>query len=642
MAINVSFNGATIYKPGAYSREIIDLGGGFPLSPTGLVAIFGEADASTPGANEINIANNVFSPEQMPQIRSKYRSGPLVDACNFLFSPGADGAIPSGAQAVYIYKTNAAVRASFSPVLTNWGTITALEWGVGGNKITYKNTLVPATSATVTHSGTFDLTVGGVGTSNLVVKVNGSDAYTWTSPGASATNTVAKLQTELNNSADWSPSLPAGISFTVGGIDTAATLTISRSSSGNPQREGYGRNFEVVSGSLLTDFPISTGLKVSQSENMAMIVISNKRDLIDESSTVGGNIVLMVGRNGGVAPNITIDANNVTLINNSANEAVLAKAGFGAISELVAQINTIPNWSASLGSALYGQLPVSALDEVSNLGASGSGSTQPAQIKKDAYEVEQMFSLSSQVSLTPGSAVAGLPDAQSEVFLSGGVLGGTSTAEITNALAKFEKIRVNSVVPLFSRDSSDDIADGLTDASSSYTILGIHQAVKTHLSLMSTTKRRSERQGYLSLKDTYVNCKTQAQNLAYERVQLMIQDIRQIDSQGNLEWFLPWAGSCLLAGARGGSPVGTPMTFKYLNCSGIRQTSQPLSTPEQNIVIDFDPDTMYDDAIQNGITFLEAPQSGGFRIVVDNTTYGKDDNWVKNRGNVQYAADVLG
>ena len=30
MAINVTFNGATIYKPGAYSEEIIDLGGGFP------------------------------------------------------------------------------------------------------------------------------------------------------------------------------------------------------------------------------------------------------------------------------------------------------------------------------------------------------------------------------------------------------------------------------------------------------------------------------------------------------------------------------------------------------------------------------------------------------------------------------------
>src|ERR1017187_2648631 len=107
MAINVSFNGSTIFKPGAYSQEIIDLGGGFPLSPTGLIALFGESSSGAPGASEVNIANNVFTPDQMPAIISKYGSGNLVDACNFLFAPGADGAIPAGAQAVYIYKTNA-------------------------------------------------------------------------------------------------------------------------------------------------------------------------------------------------------------------------------------------------------------------------------------------------------------------------------------------------------------------------------------------------------------------------------------------------------------------------------------------------------------------------------------------------------
>jgi hypothetical protein len=83
------------------------------------------------------------------------------------------------------------------------------------------------------------------------------------------------------------------------------------------------------------------------------------------------------------------------------------------------------------------------------------------------------------------------------------------------------------------------------------------------------------------------------------------------------------------------------MTNKYLNCSGIRQTGQALSVADANIVEDFDPDTEYEDAIRNGITFLEHPQSGGFRVVVDNTTYGRDGNWVYNRAHVLYAADVL-
>ncbi len=152
MAINVSFNGATIYKPGAYSRVNIDLGGGFPLSPTGIVAIFGEADAGAPGANETNIADVVFSPDQLPQIKQKYLRGSLVDACSFLFAPGADGAIPGGASAVYIYKTNSSVRALLAGLATNWGTLRSREWGTGGNKLTYKNTLSPAAAATATRA----------------------------------------------------------------------------------------------------------------------------------------------------------------------------------------------------------------------------------------------------------------------------------------------------------------------------------------------------------------------------------------------------------------------------------------------------------------------------------------------------------
>src|SRR6185369_6031940 len=139
---------------------------------------------------------------------------------------------------------------------------------------------------------------------------------------------------------------------------------------------------------------------------------------------------------------------------------------------------------------------------------------KPARLKKDAYDVAQFFLNSSNVSMLNQSET-GLPDAAATLLgggiaLSGGSLGATSTADIVNALTAFTKLRVNSVVPLFSRDASQDIADGLTDSASNYTILGIQQAVKTHLSLMATTKRKSERQGYMSLKDTYVNCKARA------------------------------------------------------------------------------------------------------------------------------------
>lgn len=645
MAINVSFNGATIYKPGAYSRVNIDLGGGFPLSPTGIVAIFGESDAGTPGASEVNIADVVFSPEQLPQIKRKYGRGAIVDACNFLFAPGADGAIPGGASAIYVYKTNTSVRATLASIATNWGTLRSLEWGTGGNKLTYKNTLSPATAATAVHAGTFDLTIAGTSAQTLTVRVNGSADHVWTSPGSASTDTVAELQTELDNAGNWSPSLPTGLASVVGGTDGASTLTLNRLTTGAPGKEGSGRNFQVVSGSLLASYPIAVGLKVSATEGLTTLRLSNKRDLIDEEATVGGEILIKIGRNGGTSPQVTVNATQILLINAAANEHALNIADFGTITELKDFINasTAGNWTAELTTTLFGQLSPSAMDRVTAIGANGTATIRPAQIKRDSDRVRDFFLNASSVELSTEGADsrAGFPDTQAEIYLTGGAKGGTSSAEVTNALSKLEKLRVNSIVPLISRDAAADIADALTDVSSTYTIDGVHQAVKTHCSLMRTTKKKSERQGYLSIKDTYTASKTKGQDMAAGYLQMVIQDVRQNDSDGVIKWFQPWAGAALLAGARAGSPVGNPLTFKFFNMSGIRQTGQSMSTAEQNIVTDFDPDTMFDDAIQNGISFWERPQTGGFRLVLDNTTYGKDGNWVYNRGHVQYAADVL-
>ncbi len=859
MAINVSFNGATIYKPGAYSEIEIDLGGGFPLSPTGLVGIFGESTQGTPGANEVDISQNVFSPQQFPQIQAKYGSGPIVDACNFLFAPGADGAIPGGAQAVYIYKTNNATQASLA-LASNYGTVQSRIYGIDGNLITYQSAAVPGSPAEVSSSAPFNIGATGVGSPHIndseaiaahsaaqsaytaiaghagyiaipavldaqtlsagyystgaatldgggaltlngsatdvfVIKtastlvtgssgmpvitltggaiaanvyflvgssatinsafagifngniiavtsitdtsggtVNGSlialggavtlsaaanvnsqaspliapagsfgilggSAVTSTgatvvngdvgvSPGTSVTgfppgtmttssfegktlilriqgaspsldntftvpggvSTRAELQAALSSAGNWSGGLPVGMVFTVGGLaDTTASLTIIQTAGSAP---GYGQNFELVGGSLLGSgagtVNIPAELVSSGSEPQVMITLSNKVSLINESGVIGGNIVLKIGRYGGgnVAPSVTINATQMLLINNSVTEFAITLANFTTIAQLALYINASTGgmWSAAPGSTLFGQLLPSVMDKVTMIGASASSSTDyPAQIKKDAYDTAQFFKQSVNVSLIqlPGQGVVGLPAISAESFLAGGTLGSTQTADIVNALTKFQKFRLNSVVPLFSRDASADIADQLTDPASNYTIAGIQQAVKTHLSLMSTTKNRSERQGYLSIKDTYINSKAAAGTLADARCQLVIQDILQNSAAGVLQWFQPWAGACLLAGARGGSPGGTPMTNKYFNCSGIRQTPQPMSTPEANIVVDFDPDLQYDDAIQNGITFWEHPQTGGFKLVVDNTTYGQDGNWVYNRANVLYASDLI-
>ena len=652
MAINVSFNGATIFKPGAYSKEEIDLGGGFPLSPTGIVAIFGESSSGTPGALVPNLANNVFSPDQMTQIIAEYGQGPLVDACQFLFSPGADGAIPGGAQAVYIYKTNASTQAILDPIPQGAGAFGALQsqvYGVSANQITFKNALVPETPASISGSAiTLPLVISG-SSNTLTFSLNGGAPVTATIPAASY-STIASLVTAINGV------LPANSLVASAGAGTSIELT--QATGTNLNRNGWGRSFQIGAGNANSVLGLTANqLATAADEPQANLTIANVVSTLNENGLVGGQIVMSIGRDdldAATAASVSITSSSVVLSQSGVTPAsyTLAISNFPTISSLVQYINQLPHWNASVASVQLGLQPISILDQVSNVGAlySGSVAVQPARIKNDASSVVNFFSLSQQVNLIASIADAspvatvGLPDQMgvpNAAYLTGGLLGATPSAEISNALAKFQKFRVNSVVPLFSRDAAADIADEVTDPGSTYTIAAIQQAVKTHLSLMATTKKKSERQGYLSQKDTYANCKIAAATMAYSRIQLVIQDIKQVSAQGVLQWYQPWAGACLLAGARGGSPVGLPMTFKYFNVSGIRQTAQPMSTPDANIIEDFDPDTQYDDAIQNGVTFWEAPQTGGFRLVVDNTTYNTDGNWVLNRGNVQYAADVV-
>jgi hypothetical protein len=639
MGINVSFNGATIYRPGAYSKLNIDLGGAFPLGPTGLIGIIGESEKGTPGDGEVDIARNVFSAQQIPEIIAKYGSGPIVDACNFLFAPASDGAIPSGAQAVYIYKTNSSVQASLA-LANTYGTVNAIEYGVGGNRITYKNILTAATAAS---SAAFDpdATVG----LRLSIYVQGAAINTFTVP-ARAVALVPKDMTELAgdllNALNWSAGIPAGVSLILSGAAAACILTIALTGT-NSHRLGNSRTFELA-GTALVIMNLTAGLKTAAVKAAATITLNQKRDLIVESETLGGNIVLKaVCANAVASATITIDEDKIELREAAVVIATFQKNAYSTVKVLAEDMSLVPGWTVTVATALYNQLSVDVLDHVTAVGCLSSGAlVLPALIMKDAFEVREFFGESQICELTAGvNQVAGLPDARVEANLVNGAKGATLGSDIVDALTAFTGIRLNAVIPLMSRDATDDIADGLTDDNSTYTIDAVHQAVKTHLSLMATTQKKSERQGYLSFKAAYDDCLIKSNDLADARVQLAIQDTKNIDAQGNIKWFQPYALSCMMAGARAGAPVGTPLTFKYFNCSGIRQTAQAMSTPEIDIIPGFNPGTQYDEAIQNGISFLEAPQSGGFRMVVDNTTYGKDGNWVYNRGNVLYTADVL-
>jgi hypothetical protein len=661
MAISINFNAAVIYKPGAYSKSVIDLGGNFPLGATGIVGVIGEASAGPSGLF------GPFSADQLQDLQNTYVSGSVVDAARFLFAPSTDAAIPSGANFVYVYKTNASSIATLL-LASNYGTVYSVNTGTYGNGITFKNDSTAETPASVSSAlgTTVDLTAGDLDDKEFYISVNGGKANRFTCPAVAS---KVALSAALADVASWSlGSVPSGISFTVGGVDAAATLTIAMSASATANRNGFGRNFVLYEGAGADDALVLLG--IDPGIVVASVEPKMKPELKDTTAALtypsggaveaGGEVVMELGYYDSdaavTAATVTINATQMVLtVTGGANAATASKtitlSAYSTLTQLVDYINSLVSagvykWKAKVSSSTFNATSPQSLDRVSLLGCLKQEDDDllfPARIKKDNKVFRDFMALCSFAQLTEGSASrVGFPDAVATAsYLAGGALGGTLATEIATAYEKMSKVRLNSIVPLFSRDATEDMADGLTDTSSTYTIDAIHALMKSHLSFTAATKKRSERQGYLSFKGSYEDSKAKAATMGDGRIQMVIQDCKQASSLGVIQWFQPWATACFLAGGRAGSIVGTPMTYKYLGMTGIRHSSDPMTTAEGLVQTDFDPDIQYDDAIASGITFLEAPQTGGFRVVVDNTTYGKDGNWVFNRANVLYAADVV-
>jgi len=374
--------------------------------------------------------------------------------------------------------------------------------------------------------------------------------------------------------------------------------------------------------------PISV---VAAAEPKVTVALDRTSDEFSEDSlALGGNVALKIGYDGTTAT-VTVNAVNLTTAVAGGSGAALSikLADYATIQQLADYINAQTGYSCEAGNNVIGALPPTVLDRVAAQGICEThAGALVGRIKKDSYEIQDFFDSSELVSLAR-TLYVGLPDAMtSPVFLAGAAKGGTTAAQVSAGIDEFQKVRINSLVPLFSRDATDDILDELTEPSSTYQISAVNAAAKSHCILMSDTRHRSERNAYCSVKDAWADSKDEATNLASARVALAVQDIKILKTDGTLDWVQPWGMACIGAGMQAGAPIGEPMTFKYINVAGIRHE-------------DFDPVAEVDDAIDSGVLFAEQPDSGGFRVVVGNTTYGRDANFVYNRISVLYVADTV-
>ena len=294
--------------------------------------------------------------------------------------------------------------------------------------------------------------------------------------------------------------------------------------------------------------------------------------------------------------------------------------------DLVNIIDSNPSWVATLSTAKLGTVAASSLDFISTpLDVKTSAKT----LRRAQQELLDIVNSQSQlVSMTQVANVEGLPSNVGPVFLSGGQRGASANSNFQAGFDALLAMRCNEVVPLVSQDATALISSGDTDPASTFTVDAVNLQALTHCITASNTKNRSERNCYVSKKASFAAVQTAAQALNHERASFAFQDAQVLGADGNLSFKDPWSVACMVAGIQAGTEVGTPATFKFINANAIRHQ-------------DYNSKTQVDLAIDAGLLAMEEADSGGFRVVVHNTTYGIDANFVWNRVSVVEAADYV-
>jgi hypothetical protein len=513
--------------PGAYN-EVNVKSNPVGLGASGNVVIIGEADGGDSYQN-VALKDNSFTPDQLAKVAQAYTSGPIVDAFRAFSAPSSDADITGTANRIYIVKTNAGTKAS-AIVDTDYGTLASINWGKGGNKVKFQITSIAAEAAP-TKTGnviaSFGAPLNGL---TFAIRLNGGAATQITLSSTPADHaTAAALATEI------SAQLPAGMTATAGAPTGSITIAVNQDAAA--YRKGFGKSFELVDTHAgdLAAIGLSAGQTNSAQEPGVEFSASRPDTGLSETIDVNPTIALSVGYAGTSATmtiNQTAKTLATTVTGGSGANLSIDLTGFRTIADLATFIAAQPGYSAS-ASASSQQAPTSTLDAVTAIGiAATSASAQPGRVKNAAAQWAK--------------AIA------SAAFLAGGAKGATAAADIIAAVNQIAGIQVNIIVPLFSRNSADDIADGLTDSGSTYTIDAVHAAVKSHCVQYSTPKLKRNRIAILSYFGTYADSKTKAQTLANFRCSMTFQKVSQVDSSGNIVSFLPWYGACVAAGMQAG------------------------------------------------------------------------------------------
>jgi hypothetical protein len=224
-----------------------------------------------------------------------------------------------------------------------------------------------------------------------------------------------------------------------------------------------------------------------------------------------------------------------------------------------------------------------------------------------------------------------------------GASAGRSEARFTDwqaALDLFEQIRINTVVPLISDDddmptatAAETEANGGIPPDVSISAGAVFAAVKEHCKAMDGVSERNAYIGWIA--DTFDTLKDNAYALNSRHICMTSQRISRYNIEGVLTEFPEWSSACLAAGQQAGAVVGMPLTFKYVNQSGVTWENTDWAGTGWH------PTYNSDELIERGVMFLVEVDGVGWRWAKHRTTYLKDGNDAFTQGAMNNAINYF-
>lgn len=339
--------------------------------------------------------------------------------------------------------------------------------------------------------------------------------------------------------------------------------------------------------------------------------VDGQRVTTETSQVLGATAEMTVQYVGaGSACSLTIDGTSIrtTVTGAPADNLTLAYSDFASLADLITFVNNHASYTCVTVTRNPYTIEASDLDYV----AAQDIRTAPYNAFAKLYRVIEWVTNNSALvvaELPVPITTRGAPDPITSTALTGGTRGASTNSTFVTALDLLKRLRVHQVVSLI----SDDLTAEGFGSTATFSSTGIN--TEQHATACTSTAGKSERHAYIGMAGT----KSEVLDFASMSLNsfnacLVAQRPLARNSAGEVVEMPEWALAVIAAGARAGSEMGEPLTWKYLNIYGLVQDAS------------WDPLTDGDDMILGGVLIAEEVPGKGYRWVKGVTTYTKEDN----------------